>query len=45
MPEQNFEQNREIDLGSLTFLSPDQVFMIDEALKVLGEYGELRLII
>jgi hypothetical protein len=45
MAEQDYERNRENDLGSLDFLSPGQVLMIDEALKTLGEYGELRLII
>lgn len=30
---------------SLSFLHPEQVVMIDEALAALGEYGELRLII
>lgn len=45
MAEQDFERNRDDDLGSLTFLSPGQVMMIDEALKALGDYGEIRLII
>lgn len=29
----------------LTFLTQRQIFMIDEALSALGEYGELRLIV
>jgi len=29
----------------LRFLMPNQLFMIDEALANLGEYGEVRLIV
>jgi len=29
----------------LTFLTPRQINMIDEALSALGDYGELRLIV
>jgi hypothetical protein len=45
MAELEFDQDEDMDIASLTFLSPEQVQMIDEALKVLGEYGELRLIV
>jgi hypothetical protein len=31
--------------SSLKFLAPNQVMMIDEALAMLGDYGEVRLII
>lgn len=45
MEESNYQQEQDLDSGTLTFLSPNQVFMIDEALKTLGEYGEVHLII
>jgi len=45
MAEQDLEWDREHEVGSLTFLNPGQVLMIDEALNALGEYGEVRLII
>lgn len=45
MAEHDSEWKHEDDLGSLAFLSPGQVLMIDEALNALGDYGEVRLII
>ena len=40
----NFSGNNS-NPSSLTFLNHRQVVMIDEALSVLGEYGEVRLIV
>jgi hypothetical protein len=45
MAEPDLDRDQEVNLASLTFLNPDQVFMIDEALRALGDYGEVRLII
>jgi hypothetical protein len=33
------------DLDSLNFLNQRQIVMIDEALSVLGEFGEVRLVV
>jgi len=33
------------NLNSLNFLNKRQIAMIDEALSVLGEFGEIRLIV
>ncbi len=29
----------------LTFLGPEQILMIDEALAALGDFGEIRLVV
>jgi hypothetical protein len=38
-------QRTVIELSALKFLDPAQIPMIDEALSVVGEFGEVRLIV
>ena len=37
--------NSSQDEGGTQFLNSEQVLMIDEALRSLGEFGELRLVV
>lgn len=39
----NNRRENKVAGGSSKFLAPEQVAMIDEALRSLGEYGEVRL--
>jgi hypothetical protein len=37
--------SKQLDCTQLKFLNADQIVMIDEALAVLGEFGELHLVV
>jgi hypothetical protein len=41
----SFSTRRHLSNNSSQFLQPHQIAMIDEALRSLGEFGEVRLIV
>ena len=45
MNQQMRSSNSSQDEGGTQFLNSEQVLMIDEALRSLGEFGELRLVV
>jgi hypothetical protein len=39
------QTTKKVEANNLNFLNQHQIAMIDEALSVLGEFGEVRLIV